>query len=219
MVFQSTHPLRGATRHVRGLYAHRPDFNPRTPCGVRLCKHCWRTFYTIISIHAPLAGCDMKQYGLEQCRQNFNPRTPCGVRPITRPTFGIVSISIHAPLEGCDESSLTLDVFWKIFQSTHPLRGATRNQLRYVFNHRISIHAPLAGCDGCLHGCEYCYAHFNPRTPCGVRPKPCRTRPPRPNFNPRTPCGVRRFALGGIHQSGAGISIHAPLAGCDWNCC
>ncbi len=33
--FQSTHPLRGATRAVRPDACTREDFNPRTPCGVR----------------------------------------------------------------------------------------------------------------------------------------------------------------------------------------
>ena len=102
--FQSTHPLRGATpdvvrqkakrlisihaplagcdRRRRACVGQRRDFNPRTPCGVRLygsvappppasfqsthplrgatmdaeqLRRIWR-----ISIHAPLAGCDSK---------------------------------------------------------------------------------------------------------------------------------------------------------------
>ena len=34
------------------------------------------------------------------------------------------------------------------------------------------------------------------------------------DFNPRTPCGVRP-AAGFFAFAGGGISIHAPLAGCD----
>ena len=34
--FQSTHPLRGATRWRTQREVRRIDFNPRTPCGVRL---------------------------------------------------------------------------------------------------------------------------------------------------------------------------------------
>ena len=35
-VFQSTHPMRGATKDKREADARIYDFNPRTPCGVRL---------------------------------------------------------------------------------------------------------------------------------------------------------------------------------------
>ena len=57
LIFQSTHPVRGATRQA-------------------LVKACWR----LISIHAPREGCD---------QSDFAPRPSSG-------------ISIHAPREGCD---------------------------------------------------------------------------------------------------------------------
>ena len=83
------------------------DFNPRTPCGVRLQPHLW----------------------LLRLR-NFNPRTPCGVRlspfrigsatskfQSTHPLRGATEryplelvgadISIHAPLAGCDRHRRT----------------------------------------------------------------------------------------------------------------
>ena len=57
--------------------------------------------------------------------------------------------------------------------------------------------------------------NFNPRTPCGVRPKIVPVRfGPKIDFNPRTPCGVRP-ALSKINCSVFSISIHAPHAGCD----
>jgi len=57
------------------------DFNPRTPCGVRLEKV------------KEMAGDKM----------DFNPRTPCGVRLISgdHPLKAFI-ISIHAPHAGCD---------------------------------------------------------------------------------------------------------------------
>ena len=99
------------------------------------------------------------------------------------------------------------------FQSTHPLRGATRaaDGVDQIF--RISIHAPLAGCDlPTKEGVNY-ECNFNPRTPCGVRPEVPDDTILRNDFNPRTPCGVRR----GINflRFFSRISIHAPLAGCD----
>ena len=84
---------------------------------------------TEISIHAPLAGCDLGQV------ERIDARHP--------------AISIHAPLAGCDRSVCSRRAgAAEQFQSTHPLRGATRS----------------------CWGCVYKSHHFNPRTPCGVRP-------------------------------------------------
>ena len=145
--FQSTHPMRGATDGLisafefLGISIHAPHagcdntesrnrctrkhFNPRTPCGVRQhllgrqlrpgiisihaphagCdyrkKHIY--FYFEISIHAPHAGCDSTCSSTAWTRIYFNPRTPCGVRQRAMP-------SLRSPM---------------IFQSTHPMRGAT----------------------------------------------------------------------------------------------
>ena len=168
-IFQSTHPLRGATRRSGGdrvlplISIHAPlagcdlqvrqglpafrDFNPRTPCGVRLetrmrvskpikfqSTHPLRGATITrtparrghgISIHAPLAGCDMER---------LTKRLDNG-------------ISIHAPLAGCDCSSRRTSACATKFQSTHPLRGATGRGIFEPAQLRISIHAPLAGCD------------------------------------------------------------------------
>ncbi len=102
-LFQSTHPLRGATVASTSTEVASWYFNPRTPCGVRLpvCT-AWLIFanisihaplagcdapsltlivITYISIHAPLAGCDFSNRGGFFVMFDFNPRTPCGVRP------------------------------------------------------------------------------------------------------------------------------------------
>ena len=101
--FQSTHPLRGATVGLERVVLRRLNFNPRTPCGVRLRRRPNRVlgqkFQSThplrgatdaavkrfredwISIHAPLAGCD--DYSVLHCSDGV--------------------ISIHAPLAGCDE--------------------------------------------------------------------------------------------------------------------
>ena len=79
-LFQSTHPLRGATRVTPQGVAIWPDFNPRTPCGVRHIALGYRPRMAGISIHAPLAGCDLRLSARSPTSANFNPRTPCGVR-------------------------------------------------------------------------------------------------------------------------------------------
>ena len=190
--FQSTHPLRGATPY--------PFIS---------------TSQSMISIHAPLAGCDPVKRAIVFLARDFNPRTPCGVRQDFSERF--------------DEA--------KIFQSTHPLRGATIYACSKSAAECISIHAPLAGCDAQSGDIRRTLPHFNPRTPCGVRPDGADLYGMRYNFNPRTPCGVRPNAscsvnfcstfqsthpLRGATYSAINdamvkvISIHAPLAGCDY---
>ena len=80
--------------------------------------------------------------------KNFNPRTPCGVRRYYYAIFATVTI----------------------FQSTHPVWGATLICLAESFFEFISIHAPRVGCDPAQASCLRCVRrYFNPRTPCGVR--------------------------------------------------
>ena len=147
-LFQSTHPVRGATSAAAANYEgytisiHAPragcdidkmiekmevkNFNPRTPCGVRRAERIRRYYREKISIHAPRAGCDRRRAAHLIPVRHFNPRTPCGVRPDRKPDVA--------------------------------------NQLS------ISIHAPRAGCDYKRQQRKFPRCDFNPRTPCGVRP-------------------------------------------------
>ena len=144
--FQSTHPLRGATAAV---------LEPTAAFG--------------ISIHAPLAGCDATVEAYDSATVISIHAPLAGCDAILRPPAAWRVISIHAPLAGCDTTVVYLLSKLFLFQSTHPLRGATvhfwqcvrivkfqsthplRGATGCVFNrsHRgcISIHAPLAGCD------------------------------------------------------------------------
>ena len=151
----------------------------------------------------PLRGATLPRLLRRGRIEYFNPRTPCGVR-LHQPYWRIhcALISIHAPLAGCDSFSVTSRIWGFVFQSTHPLRGATHAASRFTSFCLISIHAPLAGCD--LEALvPRVHAHdFNPRTPCGVR-RGCGGRPSdRRDFNPRTPCGVRHVGLRAGHQHG-----------------
>ena len=84
-----------------------------------------------------------------------------------------------------------------LFQSTHPLRGATVVAAPEADDFVISIHAPLAGCDCVQWWTIAPQIHFNPRTPCGVRPSSWQYGSPCCYFNPRTPCGVRPYIVWG----------------------
>ena len=168
-IFQSTHPLRGATRRSGG-----------------------DRVLPLISLHAPLAGCDLQaRQGLPAFR-DFNPRTPCGVRLETR-------MRVSKPIK---------------FQSTHPLRGATITRTPARRGHGISIHAPLAGCDRFGVDITPLSIDFNPRTPCGVRYGLAAVRARHAEFQSTHPLrGATSLRQG--RRRPRGISIHAPLAGCD----
>ena len=58
------------------------------------------------------------------------------------------AISIHAPHAGCDIPARGEVVSGMLFQSTHPMRGATTvKEVMTLSEAAISIHAPHAGCD------------------------------------------------------------------------
>ena len=172
ILFQSTHPLRDATKEewsiiwILLISIHAPltgcdakkikerqrerDFNPRTPYGMRLSVNEYKGVINYISIHAPLTGCDSLGIRNRGVKTNFNPRTPYGMRhrwfdyqsswyryfnPRTpygmRPNWSNYQwmsrpISIHAPLTGCDVVLGAYNFDTTKFQSTHPLRDATR---------------------------------------------------------------------------------------------
>ena len=176
----------------------------------------------------------------------------------------LAAISIHAPRAGCDTSmSQTLRTFQKfqsthpvrgathlekgqqeqitIFQSTHPVRGATLiRSCTFTISSVFQSTHPVRGATASTKSQHTALAHFNPRTPCGVRQgylaKELRRRgisihAPRAGcdqgdaehsthmtcyFNPRTPCGVRRDYKGDGKMTTL-ISIHAPRAGCDFD--
>ena len=196
VTFQSTHPVWGATQGDRRQTTGRSDFNPRTPCGVRL------PFRRSTVSEPPY----------------FNPRTPCGVRPDTFDKVpSDVHISIHAPRVGCDSSF----AFWILsaseFQSTHPVWGATRYSAHSFMPIRAfqSTH-PVWGATPSRRQRSAESRHFNPRTPCGVRPPCALIVQGAIHFNPRTPCGVRLYG-GKIWDAIILISIHAPRVGCDFH--
>ena len=100
--FQSTHPVRGATNFVAfigcicNISIHAPRagcdgptgrsaprfryFNPRTPCGVRLCSFSGSSLLTNFNPRTPCGVRPLLVCTTPRPMTNFNPRTPCGVR-------------------------------------------------------------------------------------------------------------------------------------------
>ena len=124
---------------------------------------------------------------------DFNPRPPCGGRP---QVFGRVAkpirISIHVPRVGDDDEldeEGALDEI--LFQSTSPVWGTTQTHPRTWEVCMISIHVPRVGDDLSCHGLSTHSTYFNPRPPCGGRPRRLFYCNAPKNFNPRPPCGGR----------------------------
>ena len=149
-MFQSTHPVWGATTSFSCMSNCRLCFNPRTPCGVRhalalsMPHFCTRFQSThpvwgatrraegkfpmadkFQSTH-PVWGATVSSMYSWPTKSGFNPRTPCGVRH-DRPQkrHEACPVSIHAPRVGCDKNSVAYIQSWSKFQSTHPVWGAT----------------------------------------------------------------------------------------------
>ena len=114
-----------------------------------------------------------------------------GATAMSRSQGASDSISIHAPHAGCD-----------------------RVCARYLVMPQISIHAPHAGCDTPQSPARSKAPHFNPRTPCRVRPgQGSRSASPRQfqSTHPMRGATTRRPSS----RLPRAISIHAPHAGCD----
>ena len=193
ILFQSTLPVRGATRNLR-RHQRKAQFQSTLPVrGATSChmasRFCARPISihapragsdqsgkqnlasVFISIHAPRAGSDFSPQAFRAPSWNFNPRSPCGER--------------HSP------PVILIRVI--LFQSTLPVRGATERKVRCLPAIRISIHAPRAGSDFCRFFAIFPIPYFNPRSPCGERRhSDLRIPSVHCNFNPRSPCGERR---------------------------
>ena len=165
-------PLAGHDRLPRSAASTTAYFNPRAPCGARPdgVQHLAPRIAEFQST-CPLRGTTRQERALKSGRRSyFNPRAPCGARP---------TLSNPITINGK-------------FQSTCPLRGTTGEHQLLGEQAVISIHVPLAGHDPTEPANGNSDRHFNPRAPCGARPR--RGRPPGlpgQNFNPRAPCGAR----------------------------
>ena len=215
LLFQSTRPVRGATVHtgiraydtsvsIHAPRAGRDDigrsrrqstakFQSTRPVRGATHDHGRDRRGARVSIHAPRAGRDADQLRHICVINSFNPRAPCGAR--------LAKVS---------------DLSWGVwFQSTRPVRGATR----------APAIAPVI------------FPCFNPRAPCGARLfSHIRCLIPSECFNPRAPCGARQamtlhgfpFSLfqstrpvrgatlrDNARAASVFVSIHAPRAGRD----
>ena len=100
------------------------------------------------------------------------------------------------------------------FQSTHPLRGATRARGRIFFLTKFQSTHPLRGATPATPVTSGTAGYFNPRTPCGVRPVVECDSTFKALFQSTHPLRGATAPHDVVPRVEA-ISIHAPLAGCD----
>ena len=124
--FQSTRPIRGATCLSLRFSTPESQFQSTRPIRGATVQKIFPTGHRRkISIHAPHTGRDRHRVISRQRDMDFNPRAPYGARHVRNRV---------AP-------SLML------FQSTRPIRGATRSHQGGDAGTSISIHAPHTGRD------------------------------------------------------------------------
>ena len=190
--FQSTLPLRGATRHRRAACRPCRYFNPRSPCGERHQQRRARVPQVVFQSTLPLRGATClvhRQVGPSVFQSTLPLRGATGAQD---EQGGADGISIHAPPAGSDVTNILVD---------SPTVG-------------ISIHAPPAGSDRSARLLRLTIRDFNPRSPCGERQVPAGPPSGEVIFQSTLPlrgatCAFER-AIRIIR-----ISIHAPPAGSD----
>ena len=177
MKFQSTRPVRGATRTPRIPPRLCPSFNPRAPCGAR---HTWTGVLerrVLFQSTRPVRGATTFGSTISVPRPRFQSTRPVrGATTVPIPSARRSRVSIHAPRAGRDalssdsHNALTVsihapragrDLYVSVdglkansFQSTRPVRGATRQAELHDARQSVSIHAPRAGRDDrrvCAH--------------------------------------------------------------------
>ena len=170
-------------------------FNPRPPCGGRLCRRRKNHWRNAISTHALLAEGDAATPGPCGAGTYFNPRPPCGGRQVRAGALRLCgAISTHALLAEGD-----------LFEGVGGfIKQANFNPRPPCGGRRRAGNGPTA------------LSYFNPRPPCGGRLRgsmlitqhrkisthallaegdptiSSMTAWTTPNFNPRPPCGGRR---------------------------
>ncbi len=149
-VFQSTLPVRGATKVSSDC---RPELLFQSTLPVRGATQILQRQNVVdaISIHAPRAGSDSVILLINSSKAHFNPRSPCGERLALQNLVYV--LRYFNPRSPCGERRPD---FWHLCGWLG-----------------ISIHAPRAGSDLSTCACSAPRStDFNPRSPCGERQIP-----------------------------------------------
>ena len=139
------------------IHAPREGCDPAIPTPRPTCQR--------ISIHAPREGCDLADL-LQEISTRISihaPREGCDRIP-DRLVHADV-ISIHAPREGCDSPKINAPFSPLLYQSTHPVRGATDAVGNVIDGAKFQSTHPVRGATVRRLPRLALSAYFNPRTP------------------------------------------------------
>ena len=152
-----------------------------------------------------------------QCNHSyFNPHSPCGERlaVLLSCTYHTI-ISIHTPHAGSDRNDRYSHICKHGFQSTLPMRGATRLWVEKCQSCLISIHTPHAGSDRTVGGMSRTYAGFQSTLPMRGATIILIDGAEKLSISIHTPHAGSDIWLG-CTITQIQISIHTPHAGSDW---
>ena len=148
---------------------------------------------TDISIHAPRVGSDGPSAEERCAGRDFNPRSPCGERPGRKTSWRTSTV----------------------FQSTLPVWGATGTpRISSPVPGRFQSTLPVWGATLHLIMVLLLFVYFNPRSPCGERPRPCWTSGSWTIFQSTLPVWGATCSWQ-CYRNSTTISIHAPRVGSD----
>ncbi len=125
IIFQSTLPMRGATGRSVCENGKHHDFNPHSPCGERLLFLLSLSCGNNFNPHSP-CGERPPRSPCRPSRSDFNPHSPCGERPRLHSCFSqSCRFQSTLPMRGATRYDRPLPAYTHKFQSTLPMRGAT----------------------------------------------------------------------------------------------
>ena len=123
----------------------------------------------------------------DECISIHAPREGCDPLP-TRAVITVVQFQSTHPVRGATRSKSTTSMCAMRFQSTHPVRGATYNAMQTADKVDISIHAPREGCDGlAAYAAQGDYQFQSTHPVRGATPESTMIAEVGMYFNPRTP--------------------------------
>ena len=152
-------------------------------------------FVSLVSFNPrPLVGDDYRRPENSCPRRSFNPRSPRGERPVS-------PLNIHGgywfqspfPRGGRLYDTRFTKQFFK-FQSPFPVRGTTVEAGSVQAIQRVSIPVPTRGTTSSNRCERYESNRFNPRPPCGERPRSARPTTSLAQF--QSPFPLRGTTLG-----------------------
>ena len=126
--FQSTRPMRGATPAPK-LVLCGGDISIHAPhAGRDILTTVSATEISTFQSTRPMRGATIITHTPKRPRIYFNPRAPCGARPaFSAAAFSDRNFNPRAPC-GARPGNKIVPVSATVFQSTRPMRGATRGR-------------------------------------------------------------------------------------------